>query len=89
MRDRLRSLGAQHMLSSAERVNWIALTLDDVGTGYASLGNLQNFSFDRIMTDRSFVGADAGSRAFVRAVAQLGIALGLSTTADEVKTVQR
>lgn len=70
----------------------VGFALDDFGTGYASLGYLQNFSFDRIKIDRSFI-ADLGTRptcvAIVRAVTQLAGSLGMRTTAEGVETLQQ
>jgi diguanylate cyclase (GGDEF)-like protein len=67
----------------------IRLSLDDFGTGYSALNYLQKFPFDKIKIDRSFV-RDLGSRdesdAIVRAVAALGINLGMATLAEGIET---
>jgi predicted signal transduction protein with EAL and GGDEF domain len=62
--------------------------MDDFGTGYASLGYLQKFRFDKIKIDRSFVknlGVDPNAAAIVRAVVGLGDALGMETNAEGVE----
>jgi diguanylate cyclase (GGDEF)-like protein len=68
----------------------VRVALDDFGTGYSSLSYLRSFPFDKIKIDRQFI-ADlsdtcADSLAIVRAVARLGGALGMSTTAEGVET---
>jgi EAL domain-containing protein (putative c-di-GMP-specific phosphodiesterase class I) len=60
----------------------VQVSLDDFGTGFSSLTQLRSFPFDRIKIDRSF----AEDAAVVRAVAGLGDALGMRTTAEGVDT---
>lgn len=70
----------------------IRISMDDFGTGYSSLSYLQSFPFDRIKIDRSFVKGISGSPgdgAIVKAVAGLGISLGMSTTAEGVETQEQ
>ena len=66
------------------------IALDDFGTGYSSLSTLRKFPFDKIKIDRSFVsdlsGANVDAVAIVRSVAQLGVSLGIATTAEGVET---
>ncbi|TGV95307.1 EAL domain-containing protein, partial [Mesorhizobium sp. M2E.F.Ca.ET.154.01.1.1] len=53
------------------------------------LSYLRSFPFDRIKIDRSFVSlmCESGeSRAIVKAVAELGTTLGMTTTAEGVET---
>mgnify|MGYP005810175557 CR=1 FL=1 len=67
----------------------VALAMDDFGTGYSSLTSLQNFHFDKIKIDRSFISRLANSPrdlALFRAVVSLGKALGIATTAEGVET---
>ncbi len=67
----------------------VRIAMDDFGTGYSSLGYLQKFPFDKIKIDRAFIHDlpdKADSRAIVRAVAGLGSALGIVTTAEGVET---
>ncbi len=68
----------------------VRIALDDFGTGYSSLSNLRKFPFDKIKIDRSFVRdlseANLDALAVVRSVAQLGVSLGMATTAEGVET---
>jgi diguanylate cyclase (GGDEF)-like protein len=70
----------------------VTIAMDDFGTGFSSLSYLQKFPFDKIKIDRSFV-QDIGSKreaaAIVRAVASLGNALGMETTAEGVETAEQ
>jgi EAL domain-containing protein (putative c-di-GMP-specific phosphodiesterase class I) len=64
------------------------IALDDFGTGYSSLSYLRNFPFDKIKIDKSFVdniAADPGSAAIVKAIVDLCVALGMTTTAEGVE----
>ena len=70
----------------------VRLVLDDFGTGYASLSQLARFRFDRIKIDRSFISApetSADHAVIVRAIAALGLSLGVPTTAEGVETAQQ
>jgi diguanylate cyclase (GGDEF)-like protein/PAS domain S-box-containing protein len=68
----------------------VRIALDDFGTGYSSLSNLRKFPFDKIKIDRSFVSdlsvANVDALAVVRSIAQLGVSLGMATTAEGVET---
>ena len=77
--DQLRALG-------------IRVALDDFGTGYSSLSRLQQFPFDVIKIDQSFVrGGDnpVKNTAIVRAVAAMCSHLGMKTTAEGVETLEQ
>ena len=69
------------------------IALDDFGTGYSSLSNLRKFPFDKIKIDRSFVSdlsaANVDALAVVRSMAQLGVSLGMATTAEGVETKEQ
>lgn len=67
----------------------VRIVLDDFGTGYSSLSYLQTFPFDKIKIDRSFVKNVCESESslnIVRAVANLAIGQGMSSTAEGVET---
>ena len=71
----------------------VRIAMDDFGTGYSSLSYLRSFPFDKIKIDRCFVKdlgeATDGSVAILRAVANLGLSLGMITTAEGVETEQQ
>jgi EAL domain-containing protein (putative c-di-GMP-specific phosphodiesterase class I) len=71
----------------------VRIALDDFGTGYSSLSSLRKFPFDKIKIDRSFVSdlsaANVDALAVVRSIAQLGVSLGIATTAEGVETEEQ
>lgn len=67
----------------------IQIALDDFGTGYSSLGYIQNFPFDKIKIDRSFVAdidKNPQSAAVVQCVVNLASSLGIVVTAEGIET---
>jgi diguanylate cyclase (GGDEF)-like protein len=65
------------------------LVIDDFGIGYASLGQLRSFPFDRIKIDRSFVGpllVDRECDAIVQSILTIGKRLTIPTTAEGVES---
>jgi predicted signal transduction protein with EAL and GGDEF domain len=67
------------------------VAMDDFGTGYSSLAYLQRLPIDVLKIDKSFVSGmmvDADAVAIVRAVLSLAEALGMSTTAEGIETVE-
>jgi len=70
----------------------VRISMDDFGTGYSSLSYLRSFPFDKIKIDRSFtreLGKRDDSVAIIRAVAQLGRDLGMTTIAEGVETEEQ
>lgn len=70
----------------------IRFALDDFGCGYASIGALRQFGFDRMKIDRSLVSGveDAGNGADVlRATISLATALGIPVTAEGIETAEQ
>ena len=77
--DRLKELG-------------VRLAIDDFGTGHSSLTWLRRLPADYLKVDKTFVaglGTDSGDTAIVRAVLDLGRALGLATVAEGVETAEQ
>lgn len=68
------------------------ISLDDFGTGFASLGYLRSLPFDRIKVDRSFValiGRNDSSNKLFQALALLAEALELDLVAEGVETEEQ
>jgi len=66
----------------------VRLVLDDFGTGYSSLAYLNNFPFDALKIDRSFVdglGVEQERTAIVEAVIGMARALSLDAIAEGVE----
>jgi diguanylate cyclase (GGDEF)-like protein len=66
-----------------------ALSLDDFGTGFSSIGYLRQFPFDILKVDRSFVrdiGMNGTANALLQSLVSLGDALELSVIAEGIET---
>jgi diguanylate cyclase (GGDEF)-like protein/PAS domain S-box-containing protein len=69
----------------------VGLHLDDFGTGYSSLATLNQFPFDALKIDRSFVGSitpgdgDGAGDVLVRSTVALAHSLGLSVIAEGIE----
>jgi diguanylate cyclase (GGDEF)-like protein len=67
----------------------VDIAMDDFGTGYSSLNYLNKYSFDRIKIDRDFIsGANKSEKtsAVIKAIVQLGAALGMTTVAEGIES---
>ncbi|WP_322819126.1 EAL domain-containing protein [Tepidiforma sp.] len=79
---------AMEALQALKRLG-VRLAIDDFGTGYSSLSYLQKLPVDALKLDQSFVGrlgADARSGPLVRAVVEMGNALGMEVVAEGIET---
>jgi EAL domain-containing protein (putative c-di-GMP-specific phosphodiesterase class I) len=75
------------------REHGLSISLDDFGTGFASLVHLRDFPFDELKIDRSFVaniGTDIRSEQIIRAMVDLSRNLGKRCVAEGIETdIQR
>ena len=88
----MKDQGAAIAMLQKVRAAGVRVSMDDFGTGYSSLSYLRSFPFDKIKIDQSFVRGnpdDPSSVAIVRAIAALGKALGMTTTAEGVETEEQ
>lgn len=71
------------------RARGLHLTLDDFGTGNASLNNLKRYLFDAIKIDSAFVRSvdtDSGDAAMCRSIIVMAHHLGMQVVAEGVET---
>ncbi len=76
-------------LSSNYLISRRWVSLDDFGTGYASLSYLQEYPFDFIKIDKSFIDKivdDATQSAIVKAILDLAVALDMTAIAEGIET---
>ncbi|PJK05234.1 hypothetical protein CO610_11145 [Lysobacteraceae bacterium NML95-0200] len=67
----------------------VKIAIDDFGVGYSNLSYLQNFGFDVLKIDKSFVQAleySADTYHLIRAIVAMSHALGLRVVAEGVET---
>ncbi len=67
----------------------VRISLDDFGTGYSSLNCLEQYPFNSVKIDRSFVQKlerREATRATVRAIIELASSFGMTTIAEGVET---
>ena len=79
-------------LLEAVRQLGVSLSVDDFGTGYSSLAHLSTLPIDSLKIDRSFVShlqPDSKASTVVRAIAQLGNALGKKVIAEGIETAEQ
>jgi len=70
----------------------VAISIDDFGTGFASLNYIRRFAFDVLKIDRSFVEGipgEPGNAAIVEAVIMLSNSLGIEVVAEGVETAEQ
>ena len=82
---------AKMRLDALKRMGF-AIALDDFGSGFSSIGYLEQFPFDNLKIDRSFLaelGKSAKGNALVHSLVTLGQAMGLAVTAEGVETVHQ
>lgn len=82
---------ARRSIDQLKRVG-IKFALDDFGCGYASIGALRQFGFDRMKIDRSLVSAldDAANGAdILRATIALATALEIPVTAEGIENARQ
>ncbi len=87
----LRHSSVKQQLTALKELG-ICLALDDFGTGYASLSYLQEYPFDFIKIDKSFIskiGNDRTQYAIVKAILDLAAALNMRTVAEGIETEQQ
>lgn len=77
---------ARRSIDQLKRVG-IKFALDDFGCGYASIGALRQFGFDRMKIDRSLVSAldDTKGADVLRATISLATALQIPVTAEGIE----
>lgn len=71
------------------RLKGFRLSMDDFGTGFSSLVQLHRMPFTELKIDRSIIaelGASGEAESIVRAIVELGHALGLKVCAEGVET---
>lgn len=70
----------------------VLISIDDFGTGFASLNYIRRFAFDVLKIDRSFIEGiprEQGHAAIVEAVIMLSNALGIEVVAEGVETAEQ
>ena len=86
--------GADYVARALDLVSskGVRISLDDFGTGFASLTHLKQFPVDAIKIDRSFIdgiGKRADDATIVKALIGLGRSLGIETIAEGLETEQQ
>jgi EAL domain-containing protein (putative c-di-GMP-specific phosphodiesterase class I) len=70
----------------------VRTAMDDFGTGYSSLSCLQDFPFDKIRIDQTFIsriGDSFQAGAIIQSIVRLGRTLALPVIAEGVETEQQ
>jgi len=75
---------------TALRAMGVKIAIDDFGTGYSSLSYLQQFSYDTLKIDRSFIAGmgerEGGGAAIVQTIVALASMLRMNVVAEGVET---
>jgi diguanylate cyclase (GGDEF)-like protein len=85
-------LDAARAILSALREKGVRISLDNFGTGHASLLQLRQLPFDKLKIDRSFVrrmNVDAESATLVRTIVSMAKNLGLVVVAEGVESAEQ
>lgn len=78
----------EHLIGTLSQMG-VGMVIDDFGTGYSSLAYLKRLTIHKLKIDQSFVRGlpdDAGDRAIVQAIVNMGSALQLNVLAEGVET---
>ncbi|MCR5737359.1 MAG: GGDEF domain-containing phosphodiesterase [Eubacterium sp.] len=81
-----------HYFLEKMRANGIRTSVDDFGTGYASLSMLRDFTMDEIKIDRSFITAalfQEKGRIIVKGIADMAKDLGMNVIVEGVETEEQ
>jgi diguanylate cyclase (GGDEF)-like protein len=83
---------AASLLETLRRLH-VSVSIDDFGTGYSSLAYLKRFPVDCVKIDQSFVAGlgrpDSSDESLVAAIIAMATALGMTTIAEGVETVDQ
>ncbi|WP_082480016.1 MULTISPECIES: EAL domain-containing protein [unclassified Rhizobium] len=82
---------ARRAIESLKRVG-VRFALDDFGCGYASIGALRTFGFDRVKIDRSLVtalGEKSNGKDVLEATVLLATALNIPVTAEGIESTDQ
>lgn len=74
------------------RAQGLSVSLDDFGTGHASLTNLLSLPVDEVKVDQSFVSRladDADSRAITSSILDLATKMRISTVSEGIETAEQ
>lgn len=85
----LRDVASTLETISKIRALGVRVNMDDFGTGYSSLSYLQQYTFDTIKIDRSFVqkaDSNNGNAEVVRVIINLARALGMGVVAEGIES---
>ncbi len=84
--------GASTQMLEQLQAKGIQIHLDDFGTGYSSLGYLNQFSFDALKIDRSFIqslAANGENMKIVRAMVDLAHNLSMNVVVEGLETIEQ